>query len=59
MNQNKDKIDYKSTNECVSLNIPNIFKSKYCTTCNIIRPPKASHCSICDNCIEDIDQYIY
>ena len=36
--------------------IPSIFKERYCSTCNIIRPPKASHCSKCDNCILDLDQ---
>lgn len=42
--------------EEVSDNIPSIFKEKYCSTCNIIRPPAASHCRNCDNCIINLDQ---
>lgn len=37
-------------------NVPSIFKKRYCNTCKIVRPPKTSHCSICDNCVKNFDQ---
>ena len=46
---NKEKIKTRIGGHVIILN--------YCYTCHIYRPPRTSHCSRCDNCVERFDHH--
>ena len=62
MNKDKSEDFFKKEN-AIEINennyIPHIFQKRPCKTCNIMRPPKTSHCVICDNCIMELDHHCF
>ena len=53
---NSDGVNINIGNEGENIK-PRIFTERECTTCNIMRPPGASHCSSCDNCVLNFDHH--
>jgi len=55
--KSRTKVGYDSREPLVVKIDSNEYELRYCGTCNIYRPPRVSHCSECNWCVQDFDHH--
>ena len=58
LKEDEEEVKQQTTNDGKNI-IPKIFTQRFCKTCKILRPPSASHCRYCDNCIKVFDHHCF
>ena len=55
--ENKEELFFSKKHILRGVLNGHLINNIYCITCSVFRPPRTSHCAICDNCVERFDHH--
>lgn len=53
----QEKIDFRIPNVCCDNNIISLSAMRFCEKCQLIKPDRAHHCSVCGTCVLKMDHH--